>query len=726
MRKSKRRLVSGIGIALTLLPGAFLATGCSSDSDSRTSEVLKGVQGVVFIQRTKRGGMGDIFQYADYAPGGNIFTLTPPSADGKLTNVTNMVNGDVQAMDLSFDAKEVVYSAREEGSSDYHIYRINLDGTNPCMEGQRGACKLTSGPDTYVYPVYVPGGRIVAMTTRVVEANTPQFRDEYERGVTAQLVSFNLDGSDLKMGPRNLSHRVSPTLASDGRVLMTQWDHLGNVNEGNLMFVNPDMSTAREAYGKEGSGITNSVIKAREIRPGVVVAIATARDRTIQAGKLITVELGKAEAQAHATDLTPQVPGGNEPSFNGVGRYYDAYPVGDVMKPSFLVSWADGPVQSEILGQAGLNPDFGIYLFDNGKRYPLYNNPDMWEVSPIAIAARKEPPTVAPAAKNSFSDTNVLIGALDVYQSSLGAITPGIVKMVRIMEGFSGEEGARDFGLTEFDGHVRLGEVPVQPDGSFAALVPANVPIHQQLLDEFGMAVRTENVWVSAGPGQSRFCGGCHEDRAATTIVQPGVAQAIALGPVNLDIARALRKSTDYSYAAVKGVPWDKALQPILDAKCVSCHNGTPGPANYTYTLIDTSMMPPTQTVITFDLRGVAGPMLDDMGTYSMSHLSIMGPMDILNEPNSPIQIAPGSAMPKSFVTPGSARESDLIKKLNPVRMFPTVDTSATPVRAFNTATHPQDVGGTALTAEEIYLFTLMADMGGQFYSRENLPGTGY
>ena len=82
--------------------------------------------------------------------------------------------------------------------------------------------------------------------------------------------------------------------------------------------------------------------------------------------------------------------------------------------------------------------------------------------------------------------------------------------------------------------------------------------------------------------------------------------------------------------------------------------------------------------------------------------------------------------MPKVFVTPGSARESDLIKKLNPVRMFPTIDTSATPARAFSTATHPQDVGGTALTAEEIYLFTLMADMGGQFVSRENLPGTGY
>ena len=52
------------------------------------------------------------------------------------------------------------------------------------------------------------------------------------------------------------------------------------------------MTELREAFGKEGTGASNSTLKAQEICPGRFVAIATARDRTIQAGALIDVRLG--------------------------------------------------------------------------------------------------------------------------------------------------------------------------------------------------------------------------------------------------------------------------------------------------------------------------------------------------------------------------------------------------------------------------------------------------
>ena len=58
---------------------------------------------------------------------------------------------------------------------------------------------------------------------------------------------------------------------------------------------------------------------------------------------------------------------------------------------------------------------------------------------------------------------------------------------VRLLEGFSGEEGGVDmFGTTEFDGQSRYGEIPLQADDSFAAEVPGNVPLHIQLIDKFG------------------------------------------------------------------------------------------------------------------------------------------------------------------------------------------------------------------------------------------------
>ena len=111
----------------------------------------------------------------------------------------------------------------------------------------------------------------------------------------SQLGRINIDGTDEELGPRNLSHRTFPTLASDGRVMFTQWDHLGRENSGHLMFVNPDMTELREGFGKEGTGASNSTLKAQEVSPGRFVAIATARNRTIQAGALIDIRLGTVD-----------------------------------------------------------------------------------------------------------------------------------------------------------------------------------------------------------------------------------------------------------------------------------------------------------------------------------------------------------------------------------------------------------------------------------------------
>ena len=75
---------------------------------------------------------------------------------------------------------------------------------------------------------------------------------------------INTDGTGEQLGPRNLSHRTAPFLASDGRVIFTQWDHLGPENQGDLMFMNTDMTELREAFGKEGdSAASNSTLKPR-------------------------------------------------------------------------------------------------------------------------------------------------------------------------------------------------------------------------------------------------------------------------------------------------------------------------------------------------------------------------------------------------------------------------------------------------------------------------------
>ena len=224
-----------------------------------------------------------------------------------------------------------------------------------------------------------------------------------------------------------------------------------------------------------------------------MVAIATSRDRTLQAGKLFLINLNGSEAHSTPTDLTPLIPGDRTASQAGVGRYYDAEALGDL---------GAGPLPGVLVGRPGRVGDAGARGHERAVRHLRVRQqledalPDLRRPGRCGTccrgrcAARQEPSRtpVTPVSPLSAADTT--IGALNVYDSSLGDIkanlTPGSVVKVRLLEGFSGEEGGVDmFGTTEFDGQSRYGEVPVQADGSFAAVVPGNVPFHIQLIDKF-------------------------------------------------------------------------------------------------------------------------------------------------------------------------------------------------------------------------------------------------
>ncbi|HUS65256.1 MAG TPA: hypothetical protein VMZ28_11965 [Kofleriaceae bacterium] len=720
-------------IALSALA---IAAACGGGSDSKGP--LDEVDAIVFIERPARTeGLGDIFQYESYVPGARLLKLSPPTADGEITVLccdqeSDYEGVDIIDFDISYDAKTIVFSGKLTADQKYGLYLLDVE---------TGAIEqLPTDPDGHaVYPTFLPGDRILFATSSVVEEGAPQFQDEYERGTTLQFGSIARDGSDYQLYSRNLSHRITSTVMHTGEVLFTQWDHLNELNAGHLLRMNPDGTRVREAFGKENTGVTNSYYKAVEAAPGRVIAIGSSRDMTFQSGTILDIRLGEtrevdgevwadenmSEATASYRILTAQVPLDDEASFNSVGRYYNAYPLNAKEFPDLLVSWADGPVQSDVNGAAGVAPDFDLYLFDteSGTREPIYRHEGTWEINPMPLQAREAPPTIEPSGGNEFSDEALLIGSMDVHRSSLGDLERGSVYGVRVVEGFSGEEGVgMDFGLSEAEGAATLGVARVRDDGSWAALVPANVPVHQIAVDVYDMSLRTEPIWVTGRPGESRFCGGCHESRTETTVIQPGVTDALAaFGPDDLMSAVSRFDRVTEDYAQPVGIPWDSALQPIFDAKCVDgCHDGTPGAANKSFTItIDGG---PEQT-FTFDLSG-GTPALDFgdlmVSAYSNSHLSLLGPAMLIEDPE--IDVAITGDMP-IYVTPENARESILIQVLNPPRQFPEPDLGD---RAFGGVAGHADEKGFPLTAEEYRLLVEMVDNGGQFYSRENSPGINY
>ncbi|MCX5740964.1 MAG: hypothetical protein NT062_00530 [Proteobacteria bacterium] len=665
----------------------------------------------MILQRVKRNDTMDIFQYTSYKPGAKLVKLSPPTADGKLetlccTNVPGFEQADISGYDISFDAKQIVFSAKLAENQAYGLFMLTLD------DGHVDQIPTDPMRD-YVSPIFLPGDRIMFTTNAIVEPGAPQHVDEYERGKTIQLGRINLDGTHEELGPRNLSHRTAPSLAADGRVIFTQWDHLGPENSGHLMFVNQDMEELREAFGKEGKGASNSTLKASEISPGRFVAIATARNRTVNAGALVDIRLGTktvaadgsvradtdmSEATSSYNILTPDVPTDNSPSADSVGRYYDAHALNAKEKPDLLVSWADGPVESSYLEAGGKAANFGVYLYvsETQQRRPLLDDPEMWDIFPRPLITRTAPPVVGSA------------------------------------EGFP-----RMFGTTMFEGQASLGVAPLQPDGSWLATVPANVPLHLQSVDKFGMALFNEPVWFSGRAGESRVCGGCHESRTDTTVINPGITQAFAVGPTAMmgDVPRANRLASAADLAneniitvdaqnrttgdsKLVGMAWDKAIQPIFDAKCVSCHNGVAGPANPSYTITDVATG--ASVTWTFNLSGtkipltIGGTMIE---SFTASYFSMAGPdME---------QIEKGGLMVsgdfKVYMSPENARGSILMQKLNPTQLYPNPDASK---RAFDLATNPAHSGGkfTELTAAEFYKLILAADMGVNFYARENNP----
>ena len=74
----------------------------------------------------------------------------------------------------------------------------------------------------------------------------------------------------------------------------------------------------------------------------------------------------------------------------------------------------------------------------------------------------------------------------------------------------------------------------------------------------------------------------------------------------------------------------------------------------------------------------------------------------------------------KVYMKPQDARGSILIQKVNPTKLYPAVTTE----RAFTTSPH-SSVGYPELTSAEFLKLILAADMGVNFYSRENAPGAG-
>jgi hypothetical protein len=737
--RNGRTLESRIACAML----ALMAAGCSSkhaDSDVGTS-----ADAIVFVKRQHTttgesgavnidvaGGNGQVIDYQRYVPGGGVYLLTPARPDGELKNLTAAFDtADIAGLDLSFDAKDVVFAMKRSADDHYHIYTTRIASGETHQK--------TFGDHDDINPIYVPGDRIAFVTNQPF-TDMGTRADEYNHGrAVTQLAVMSASGGDAdrRLCSQNLSHTVNPFLRSDGTIGYSRWEHLGGVNDVKVFRMSPDCTQMVHVAGQLGKP-SNSLVQVSEIAPNVMVGIATDRERTIQSGAIVKldaqfyapsgVQPGRLDSEHVKYEvLTPSVPIGSDPS--PVGRYRNPRGLAD---GRLLVSWANGNV-NDLNELSETPPDFGIYVLDTsngeGTNQLVYNDKQTWDLYAIPVAPRAIPPIIGAVQNVADPSVAATFGSLDVKNTDLvdnmvttvqhytGAEPTSVALptalasavKVRVIEGFSSEAvpGVTMFGLTMDEGAAVLGEATVHPDGSWLADVPPYLPVHLQPLDKFGLSIRNQRLWIQGMPGESRVCGGCHESRTGdnTPGINSNLSIAASVGPEKFNVPIAQRDE----------YPWAK-VQTLLDAKCVSCHNEEKngnGPQTF-YKLVKTDAMGGTveYPIPTLSFTSKSSTVYYDrsLKAWPTSYVSIFYPA--VAEMTMKGYMIVGT-VPPPWGVPESARDSVLIEKLN-VR-------ASDGTYAWDPATHPshpEDVG-TTLTDEERAMLVRVMDLGGQYYARQ-------
>lgn len=136
-----------------------------------------------------------------------------------------------------------------------------------------------------------------------------------------------------------------------------------------------------------------------------------------------------------------------------------------------------------------------------------------------ALQAKRIAPRPLPDGRGSVVDDSIHTAALyclSVYTGDGLELKPGSVHAVRVYAGPSMRP---------------LGEAPVEADGSFHVMVPANTPLRVELLDQRGRPLRKSGSFYARSK-ENRGCIGCHEDPELTP--ENREAQAIVKPPADL------------------------------------------------------------------------------------------------------------------------------------------------------------------------------------------------
>ncbi|MEN9360555.1 MAG: hypothetical protein RL095_2090 [Verrucomicrobiota bacterium] len=508
-------------------------------------------------------GLSDAQAECNFRPDSELLSFKLDGLYGRTESLLRDKAGLIRDPELSFDAKRLLFAWKKDlKKDDYHLYEMDL--------ASRQIRQLTSGLGFADFEGrYLPCGDIIFSSSRGI-STIPCWRTE-----ASNMWRCDKDGKLMRRLGYDQVTTNNPSLLEDGRIVYTRWDYndRGQIFPQPLFAMNQDGTEQVEYYGAS-SWFPTTIGHAREIpgSGGVLLAILHGH-HTYQHGKLAVIDRRKGTQEAEGVQLVAPVRETKpvrEDHYGQQGEQFQyPFPLDD---KHFLVTY-------DAKGGGGPEGAWGIYLMDlDGRRELLTIDPKITCNHPILFAPRKAP-RQQPELIDLAKDTAEVI-MQDVYQGpGLKGVPRGTVKKLRVVEV---RYRAAEMGCTysagpggsarvstppaaangSWDVKSILGDAEVEADGSARFTVPARKPIYFQPLDDKGQALNTMRTWATLMPGERFSCIGCHENKH----------QAPPAGKV-LAMAKPAQKLQDF-YGPARGFSFPKEIQPILDNKCISCHDG--------------------------------------------------------------------------------------------------------------------------------------------------------
>ncbi len=449
---------------------------------------------------------------------------------GELKNLLNDPAGSVRDPQVHHDGRKILFSYCKGGQPYYHIHEINGDGS--------GLMQLTDGPYDDIEPAYLPDGGIMFCSSRC-----KRFVNCHRTPV-ATLYRCDADGKNVRMISANIEHDNTPWVLGDGRVIYMRWEYVDRSQFcfHHLWTANPDGTGQMAFFGNQFPD--TAMLDAKPI-PGTSKVVAS-----------FSPGHGRPGHMGHLVVIDPKTGPDNRAAARRVSRgnqyFRDPYAFSE---DCFLVA-----------------DNRGIHVMDGvGNTELVYRLPPretrLTCHEPRPLRRRSREPVIPPRVDLSKRAGRLVLS--DVYKGrNMAGVRRGEIRKLLVLEqlpkpiNFSGGMWPTSAGGTFTLARI-LGTVPVEPDGSAYAELPAMRPLFFVALDKNDLSVKRMQSFLSLQPGETAGCVGCHETRLTTPLA------ALA----NLDILGRQPARIEPIADVPDVIDFPRDVQPILDRHCVECHN---------------------------------------------------------------------------------------------------------------------------------------------------------